>query len=43
MLTAVKFFDQRQDREQKKQQCESEEVREMMSFLQLQAQVKLPA
>uniref|UniRef100_A0A8C2I2L1 TBC1 domain family member 15-like n=1 Tax=Cyprinus carpio TaxID=7962 RepID=A0A8C2I2L1_CYPCA len=39
LLTAVKFFDQRQDREQKKQQYESEEAREKMSFLQLQAQV----
>ncbi|KAL1261097.1 hypothetical protein QQF64_008924, partial [Cirrhinus molitorella] len=39
LLKAVKFFDQRQDRELNKQQNESEEDREMMSFLQLQAQV----
>ncbi|XP_042627578.1 uncharacterized protein LOC109088773 [Cyprinus carpio] len=39
LLTAVKFFEQRQDREQNKQQYDSEEAGEKMSFLQLQAQV----
>lgn len=43
LLTAVKFFDQRQNREQNQQQYQSEEAREKMSFLHLQAQVKLPA
>ncbi|XP_073673539.1 uncharacterized protein [Garra rufa] len=39
LFKAVKFFDQRQDRELNKLQYESEEDNEMMSFLQLQAQV----
>ncbi|XP_077063944.1 uncharacterized protein LOC143715926 isoform X1 [Siphateles boraxobius] len=39
LLTAVKFFDQRQDREQNQQPYQSEEAQEKLSFLQLQAQV----
>lgn len=41
LLAAVKYFDQRQDREQNRQQFQSDEVRERISFLELQAQVKL--
>lgn len=39
LLTAVKYFDQRQDRELNKQQIQSDETQERLSFLQLQAQV----
>ncbi|XP_051535107.1 TBC1 domain family member 15-like isoform X2 [Myxocyprinus asiaticus] len=39
LLTAVKYFDQRQDRERNRQQYRSEEVKERLSFLELQAQV----
>ncbi|XP_051966333.1 TBC1 domain family member 15-like [Xyrauchen texanus] len=39
LLKAVKYFDQRQDRERNRQQYRSEEVKEGLSFLELQAQV----
>ncbi|XP_051521980.1 TBC1 domain family member 15-like isoform X1 [Myxocyprinus asiaticus] len=39
LLAAVKYFDQRQDREYNQQQYRSEEVKERLSFLELQAQV----
>lgn len=40
LVAAVRFFEQRQEAEQKQQQHQSEEVRERVSFLELQAQVK---
>ncbi|KAL6471525.1 hypothetical protein MHYP_G00201750 [Metynnis hypsauchen] len=39
LVAAVQYFEQRQQREQEQQQYQSEEVRERMSFLELQAQV----
>lgn len=41
LLAAVRYFDQRQDREHNREQLQSDEVREKISFLELQAQVKL--
>lgn len=41
LLAAVKYFDQRQDREHNRQQLQTDEVTERISFLELQAQVKL--
>ncbi|XP_072547722.1 TBC1 domain family member 15 [Salminus brasiliensis] len=39
LVAAVQYFEQRQEREREQQQYQSEEVRETMSFLELQAQV----
>ncbi|KAL7849202.1 hypothetical protein SRHO_G00208250 [Serrasalmus rhombeus] len=39
LVAAVQYFEQRQLREQEQQQYQAEEVRERMSFLELQAQV----
>lgn len=43
LVAAVQYFEQRQQRERETQQCQykSKEVRERISFLKLQAQVKL--
>lgn len=41
LLAAVRYFDQRQDREHNREQLQSDEVREKISFLELQAQVTL--
>ncbi|XP_007232415.2 TBC1 domain family member 15 [Astyanax mexicanus] len=39
LVAAVKYFEQRQEWEREQQKCQTEEVKETMSFLELQAQV----